>query len=187
MACIVCNKDFIAPSHKERTCSEDCRIENKRNIKNEWYHRNKHKGKAYYEENKGRIRTQSQDYRAQNRDEILARGKKYREENKEVIKERSKDYTARSVDKRKDYHLKKHFNMSLNDYNLMLQSQNQSCLICLRHESEFKKKLAVDHCHQTGKVRGILCHGCNKSLGSLQDSIENLQRAINYLNKSREE
>jgi hypothetical protein len=39
----------------------------------------------------------------------------------------------------------------------------------------------VDHCHATGKVRGLLCHNCNRALGLMQDNIENIKRAADYL------
>jgi len=44
-----------------------------------------------------------------------------------------------------------------------------------------KTKLVVDHCHSTGKIRGLLCHNCNRALGLMQDNVETLQNAIDYL------
>lgn len=184
MACLVCKKDYIAKSHKERTCSEACRVENIRNIKNEWYRRNKHKNAEYYQNNKERIKTKAEDYRNLNRDELLERKKKYREKNKDLIKERSKDYTLRSIDKRREYRLKKDFNMSLEEYNTLLKEQNYCCKICGIHESGQKRNLAVDHCRTTGKIRGILCDNCNTSLGLLKESPSILQSAIDYLKNS---
>lgn len=78
----------------------------------------------------------------------------------------------------------KKWGITLNQYNSLLNSQNFSCAICNKHESESYKKLAVDHDHETGKIRGILCENCNMALGNFKDSIENLQNAINYLQKS---
>lgn len=46
-----------------------------------------------------------------------------------------------------------------------------------------KYKLHVDHCHQTGKIRGLLCQKCNMALGLLNDSVEILETAIRYLKK----
>ena len=48
-------------------------------------------------------------------------------------------------------------------------------------ESVIKYKLAVDHCHKTGKIRGLLCGGCNTSIGSFEDNPELLKNAIKYL------
>jgi hypothetical protein len=75
----------------------------------------------------------------------------------------------------------KKFGLTLEDYDLMFNNQYGCCAICGRLHSEFKKKLAVDHCHSTGKVRGILCSNCNSILGHAHDSIEVLQKAIDYL------
>lgn len=62
----------------------------------------------------------------------------------------------------------------------MLEKQNNSCAICSK---VFKNKYdaCLDHCHQTGKVRGILCRRCNSSLGQFRDSIQLLTKAVEYL------
>lgn len=51
-------------------------------------------------------------------------------------------------------------------------------------ESRHKAKLALDHDHKTGAVRGLLCHNCNRALGLFQDSISNLENAIDYLKRA---
>lgn len=61
----------------------------------------------------------------------------------------------------------------------MLTSQGGTCAIC--HGTATVGRLAVDHCHLTGKVRGLLCTNCNTALGKLKDSKELLLNAINYL------
>lgn len=78
--------------------------------------------------------------------------------------------------------------ISKNYYNDLLIKQNHVCAICKNPEtitngvkSLNKKRLAIDHCHKTMKIRGLLCHKCNVSLGALNDSIETLQFAIDYL------
>jgi hypothetical protein len=57
------------------------------------------------------------------------------------------------------------------------------CAICGSEETNNIKtnKMYVDHCHETGKVRGLLCNGCNSGLGHFKDSINNLKLAIEYL------
>ena len=81
---------------------------------------------------------------------------------------------------RKDDRLIRRFGISLEDYNTMLEGQNNSCWIC---EEEFpnSRSVKVDHCHKTGKVRGLLCHHCNTGLGHFQDRTERLNRADEYL------
>lgn len=70
----------------------------------------------------------------------------------------------------------------------LLIKQNNCCAICKMPEfitngvkSQKEKMLAIDHCHKTLKIRGLLCHKCNVSLGALNDSIDTLQSAIDYL------
>ena len=63
------------------------------------------------------------------------------------------------------------------------------CSICEKPESQLTKTgiiklLAVDHCHKTGKLRGLLCSRCNLALGLLNDSSDILYKAISYLDKS---
>ena len=63
----------------------------------------------------------------------------------------------------------------------MLNSQQNKCAIC---ESAIDEKTShIDHCHTTGKVRGILCEKCNKGLGQFNDNVNYLKNAINYLSK----
>lgn len=82
------------------------------------------------------------------------------------------------------YWLKSQYGLSLEDYNNKLKEQNHRCAICNYDETDsFKGLLFVDHCHTTGKIRGLLCHHCNTALGKFRDSKEILANAINYLDK----
>jgi len=83
----------------------------------------------------------------------------------------------------RDYYYKKAFGIDLKDYNYMLTEQNNRCWICGLTAKDNNKRLAVDHCHTTGKVRGLLCNSCNRALGMFKDDISYLQRAILYLSK----
>jgi len=91
----------------------------------------------------------------------------------------------------KDQHLKKQFGLTLNVYEAILEHQGGVCAICGEAEtavnSGSKKPLAlaVDHCHKTGKVRGLLCSKCNTGLGNFKDSTVLLQTAIKYLDSRR--
>ena len=74
------------------------------------------------------------------------------------------------------------YGITLDDYERMSAEQAGECAICGRHESEFRRRLAVDHDHESGAVRGLLCSPCNTGIGSLGDSVSNLIRAARYLN-----
>ena len=78
---------------------------------------------------------------------------------------------------RRDEHLKYAYGITQADYDEMLHKQDYSCAICDDQDVD----LVVDHDHKTGKVRGLLCHHCNTGIGKLQDSVDVLSNAINYL------
>lgn len=79
--------------------------------------------------------------------------------------------------------LKTTHNLSLEEYNILFSLQSGLCAVCKRHQSAFKRSFAVDHDHATGKIRGLLCFGCNISLGHLQDNLQWLQNAIDYIKR----
>lgn len=91
----------------------------------------------------------------------------------------------------KRFNLKK-YGLTVEDYGRMLDEQKSLCAICgqpeiqVNHCSGKVLDLAVDHCHVTGKVRGLLCSRCNKMLGLSSDSLEILMKAREYLAKSQE-
>lgn len=68
--------------------------------------------------------------------------------------------------------------------NDMLNVQNFVCAICHMPQENPPISLAVDHCHKTGTIRGLLCGNCNHALGKFKDSISILESAIVYLKKS---
>ena len=96
---------------------------------------------------------------------------------------RSECKSCRKDNSYRDAYYKKKYGISLQDYNDMFATQEGCCSICGRHQVEFKKSLHVDHCHDTGKVRELLCQSCNTGIGSLQDDPELLRVAIEYLEK----
>lgn len=84
----------------------------------------------------------------------------------------------------KSQQLQKYFGITITDYNILLQKQNNRCAICggLKNQKN-TLYFAVDHDHTTGEVRGLLCGKCNTAIGLMHDSITNLNNAINYLLK----
>jgi hypothetical protein len=115
---------------------------------------------------------------------------KWMAENKDKVKKQQNKYDStnkkRTLYRWKRY-LYKNFNLTIEQYKKMFLEQNNTCLICKKHESRLaykkniKAKLCVDHCHKTGKIRGLLCWRCNGLLGMAQDTIPILEEAINYL------
>lgn len=77
--------------------------------------------------------------------------------------------------------LKYHFGISINDYNALFEKQEGCCAICGTHQSELSEALHVDHDHDNGWVRGLLCKTCNIGLGHFKDNPELLDKAAEYL------
>ena len=75
------------------------------------------------------------------------------------------------------------YNISIEDYNELLNIQDSKCAICNRHISEFTSRFDIDHCHVTGKIKGLLCNNCNAGVGLLNDDVNLIKNAIIYLNK----
>lgn len=105
-----------------------------------------------------------------------------------VIEQNKKYHNELDVKKKyKNLRLLRQYNISLEEYEFALQQQNFSCLACKTHQSNCKRKtLMIDHCHTTGKFRGLLCHNCNVALGMVKENVDILLNLIKYL-KGEEE
>lgn len=92
----------------------------------------------------------------------------------------------RTKPKRHGYQLKNKYGITKEQYEVMLLNQNNLCLLCKNPETiidkrkKEAKKLSVDHCHNTNKVRGLLCSKCNQGIGLLQHNPELLRAAALY-------
>ncbi len=80
---------------------------------------------------------------------------------------------------KRDANLKRFFNITLKKYDEILESQGGGCAIC--HEPPGDRALSVDHSHETGHIRGLLCSECNRGLGTFKDDKYRLMGAILYL------
>ena len=96
----------------------------------------------------------------------------YQDTRKEVTKEKSRDW-----------HLKRKFGITQEDYKKILEEQNSLCAICGADHYKEKKGLYVDHNHETGEIRGLLCNNCNCGIGYLKDDVKLLNKAIKYISK----
>jgi hypothetical protein len=83
--------------------------------------------------------------------------------------------------------LKRHFGLTVGQFEAMQSAQNNVCAICAQPERVMDKRLgklrnlAVDHCHVTGKIRSLLCLQCNQGLGNFNDDPTRLRAALDYL------
>lgn len=103
----------------------------------------------------------------------LGKTKEWREKNPEKMKEH--------IASRIWYKRERQYGLSKDDFFKMLNSQESECAIC---KNKIDESCHVDHCHATGKVRGLLCGNCNVALGMFNDNTDILDNAIKYLQKS---
>lgn len=155
-------KDF----EKGRRDCKSCRNEQKRESDKNW--RRKHPevgsryGKLYYKNNKGEIRKRNMQWQKEHPDRV------------------------------RHHSLMSSHGISLEEYNQKIEEQDGKCDICHQPESRINKRtgktkfLCVDHNHETGKVRGLLCDDCNIAIGKIKENIETLENAKKYLQKYKE-
>lgn len=143
----------VKQAEGRHTTCRDCR--SKRSA--DWYLRNREaravKARTYY---------------LKNREKVKARVREYRDKNPHVA-------TRASL-----RHQLALYGMSPDEYGIMMGEQNGMCALCGQAQVG-TRRLSVDHCHTSGKVRGLLCSKCNTGLGLLGDTIDNLERAVTYL------
>ncbi len=97
--------------------------------------------------------------------------KQYQEKNKEALQQRSREF-----------HYKAKYGLTLTELDEMREQQGFSCFICGVHEDHTQREvLCVDHDHDTGQVRKLLCATCNQGLGLFKDSSSLLFKAAQYL------
>ena len=89
-----------------------------------------------------------------------------------------------SQERSRDNHLRRLYGFSEAEYNEMYLRQNGTCAICCKVPEVTGKnsRLHVDHNHRTGKVRGLLCYGCNIAMGFIGEDPEKLMKILDYLN-----
>ena len=125
------------------------------------------------------------EYYEKNKEQILSKNAEWAKNNRMVTRAIQKRYRDNNPDKCKERWLLRKYKINLAEYNKIFEKQEGKCKGCNRHQLEFEIALAVDHCHETGEIRGLLCADCNLALGKVQDNIETLQNLINYLKETK--
>lgn len=123
------------------------------------------------------------------RDRSIEEKRRYNLENKDDINAKAKIYRDEFPEKNKERKLKYYYNITLEQYNEMLDSQNHVCAICEGTNESSGKDLFVDHDHSCcpgGRscgecVRGLLCNDCNLSIGRMRDDPIRLTKAVEYI------
>ncbi len=117
-----------------------------------------------------------QQWTCKERKRALAKG----ERRQEWYKEWQKGYYRRTGGALQHANWIKQYGLTPEDYQALMEAQEGKCALC-RKECSSGNRLSVDHNHDTGRVRGLLCRNCNRGIGLLQESPEILQRAVGYL------
>jgi len=118
-------------------------------------------------------------YYVEHREEQNIRSAKWAVEHPEKVRTRAREWAARNPDKVRAKELARKYGLTPEGYSELLATQNGVCAICGKTPNS--KNLCVDHDHNTGKIRGLLCDRCNTVLGQVQDSLDILAKAMEYL------
>ena len=138
--------------------------------------------RAYYERNKEKIAAAKKEKRQQNREQIDARKRAWERENPDKVAMQRVRSRLRRERSRLNAGLKFHYNVTADQYDRILAAQGGVCAICREpSDSARSKRLFVDHDHQTGTPRGLLCHRCNAGLGYFRERPELFHAAVDYL------
>ena len=124
----------------------------------------------------------------------LTRRERYKERSKDpeyrkyraLQARKERERNPRSYAMRKKEWLKYNYGITLEIWEDMYAKQNGVCAICLK-KCKTKKQLAVDHDHNTNKIRGLLCSKCNRGIGMFEDDVNLLNKAIIYLGQNIED
>lgn len=184
------HKEEIIAKQKARN---DARREDVAAYRKEYYEKNKEsllekqrvRNKLNYEEKKDEYAARSKKWAKENPERMSILAKSSREKNRQRYLDYRKEHYLNNIDKAAltaRVSKMKRFGMTPAQYEEMMVDQNGVCAIC-GGENEVKSQfyLHIDHCHKTGKVRGLLCNKCNAMLGMARDSVEILNAAIQYL------
>lgn len=151
--------------------------------KRRWYLANRDRvlamRKANYRRNREAIKRRCNAYYHANKSKVLPKQRSYYQKHRrhyiEQALERNKKFPYKSY----LYHAKVKYGITKEEYEAIFKSQRGRCAICRRPPKG--KRLAIDHCHKTSKVRGLLCDRCNRGIGTFRDNYSLLELAIKYL------
>jgi len=151
----------------------------KNNLAHYWNNRDERilRQKEYYEQNKQKVREAQKEYYKKNKEQKSEKIKQFRLDNPYFVRQRERAY-----------YFKRHYGITMNELAEMWEVQNGVCgnHKCNRVLVQEKGGFAVDHCHATGKIRGLLCRFCNVSLGNMEDDVNKLLGLIAYLQSHKD-
>jgi hypothetical protein len=130
----------------------------------------------------------SRAWRAANLDRAKELNRKWQAQNREKTRANARRFAARNPGYGRMSALRRLFGLTVEQYEVMHQAQRGLCAVCKRpetslHQSGNVRRLAVDHDHDTGAVRELLCHDCNIGMGLFRDEPDRLDAAAAYLRR----
>lgn len=133
-------------------------------------------------------REYKRDKRTNDREWVKKQNKNLRDFFKKNPDKAKQYYKTKTKEQHLKYMLKRNYNITIEFYNELNEKQGGVCAICKtacvymdKDGNQFTRRLAVDHCHETGNIRGLLCSSCNGGLGLFKDDIKLLKNTIKYL------
>lgn len=129
-------------------------------------------------------------YRTDNPEKVADATRKWRKNNREKSNATKRAWVRKNLDKHNATRRKSAYGISDVEFRSLFASQNGKCALCEfvfpgMQTGDRNASPHVDHCHTTGKIRGLLCNSCNTGLGRFKDSTDLLLKAVSYLQKSR--
>ncbi len=103
--------------------------------------------------------------------------------NRERLLEKCREWNRKNKEKKHFQSIKRQYGVSMGRYKKIFNAQKGKCALCGKSQVACTRRLHIDHNHKTGEIRGLLCHGCNTGLGSFNDDISLLKKAISYLQR----
>lgn len=131
------------------------------------------KSSAWAKTNRDSRNETRRKYEAKNRESVVAYQKERHKRTWPLIRDKENA-------KRREKYFQQKYGVSLAELDVIAEQQKGLCLICSKPFGE-RKRRHIDHCHKTGKVRGVLCSRCNQGLGLFKEDVFSLQRAISYI------
>jgi hypothetical protein len=137
--------------------------------------------KRWYDRNQKRKCDMLKEWRKENPDKALEQKIKYR--SKKPWRRITASKLAANPDFHRENYYKQEYGITLAQFKEILAEQNGKCYICEKDVTTKKTEAHLDHCHNTGKIRAILCRACNTGIGMLGDNAILLRKAAEYLDE----
>lgn len=135
------------------------------------------RNRRWRKENPEKQKAKEAKYRPRYKERKRQRQKEYYQQNREYYLAKQREANLLNPDRARSWVYKTRYGITLEIFRLMMQRQEGKCLIC----REEMKTPCVDHCHETGKARGLLCRFCNMGIAALKENPTIMQRAIQYV------